>query len=272
LSHINQFHCTREIFTSPDIIIIVTMSRKETKQDSVERFVRIRAPKGSEKKNQKKTNSKILTRSSVKRKGKGGKRAGGSVNLPPNLNNSITVRNAVYRYFAASGAGAAVSVSVADMLGALGGVAQSASIFRPWASSFRIHKVCAWPANSNTGADQSYFTLSWNSGLVPYQRDELKSEDLPEGATITRAVVERPPRGCLAGDWVASTASTTANLFTIQTSQGSIVDLHVSYTLPLAFTPGSLTTTSATTGQYYYLPLDGVASNTLKPVHLPTTI
>jgi len=196
---------------------------------------------------------------------------GGPLSLPPMINNTITIHHTKLRYFMASGGGSTVSVSIADMLGALGGICTvTNSVFKPWAGSFRIKRIRMWNGINSSGADESQCVLSWNSGTAGMQRDELKSEDVPQGATTTGMCEFKPPAKSLAGDWVCSTA-TASNLFSFSGSQGTIIDLEVAFTLSLAFVAATITITTGTLGGIYYLALDGAASNLVVPCHLPTT-
>jgi hypothetical protein len=193
----------------------------------------------------------------------------GVSSLPPTLDNTIKCMH-VFRYFVAT-ASVPVSVSVNDMLGALGGVCTvTNSAFKPWASSFRLKAVVAFPSGSSSSTD-NFAQLSWNSGLLPQQRDQLKTQDIPQGISVTKPVVFKPPKLTLAGDWVACTASVTANLFTIFADAGSIIDLHVDFTLSNTFIPGTISIGTGVLNSVYYLPLDGPGSNTIVQAHLPTT-
>jgi hypothetical protein len=189
--------------------------------------------------------------------------------LPPVLDNTVKGSHC-YRYFVASAA-SPVSVSVEDVLGALGGICTVAnSLLKPIMSSFKIRKVVAYPSSSTSSTD-NFCQFSWNSGLLPQQVDSLMTQDIPEGVSSSKPVVFVPPAKTLASDWVACTATVTANLFTIFADAGSIIDLHVDYTISNAFIPATISIATGTLGTMYYLPLDGHASNTIVQAHLPTT-
>jgi len=200
---------------------------------------------------------------------KGKRSVAGKMSLPPMIDNTINVTSTVIRYFISSSS-APVSCSTQDIFGALGGIAFTTTSVRPWAGSYRIRKVCAWPALSTT-AGEPQVQLSWNGGLASQNRDEIKSVDIPRGNTTTGMVTFVPPKRALAGDWVSSTATTTTNLFTIEGAPGSVLDFHVSFTLSNAFLAAAITVGTATAGNPYYLALDGASSNTIIPAHLPTT-
>jgi len=195
-------------------------------------------------------------------------RPSGGISLPPNINNTITVNTRI-RYYVQASSGP-VGVTVQNMFGALGGHTPTATQFLPWASSFKIKAIHAWPAEGTT-PDEEQFSINWGSGLINQIRDEIKSADLPKGITNTSRLVFKPPVRSLASDWVASTASSSANIMTMSGTPGSIFDLHVSFTLSAAFSAGPITITSGIIGGISYLALDGPSSNTLIPSHLPTT-
>jgi len=208
----------------------------------------------------------VTNRKSPSKTKKRGKRGMGvSSSLPPQINNTLQV-NAVIRYTTFDSLNP-VSASIADIYGALGGVALTSTLFRPWASSFRIKKICAWPAQSASATD--YVSIFWNS-LTGFTKDEEKTKDLPEGITASGAVTLVPPKNSLAGDWMNGSITGTTNVFTIQASNGSILDLHISFTLSNQFQPANIVLTAGTGGTIYYLALDGAASNTIVPTHLPT--
>jgi hypothetical protein len=193
-------------------------------------------------------------------------RSMGSASLPPQIDNTLVVRSRI-RYVA--GADSLVSVSAQDLAGALGGVCTvTNSVFKPWASSFRIRKIVAWPSQSTTLLNAA--AISWNSGIAGANRDSERSADIPEGITITEKVDFKPPPKSLASDWFAASVGTT-NIFTMTCNEGSILDLHVDFTLSNQFSAGTSTIATGVLGSIYYLPLDGASSHQYFPVHLPTT-
>jgi len=189
-----------------------------------------------------------------------------NVNLPPQINSTITVSTRI-RYTA--GSDNVVSVSAQDLAGACGGICTvTNSVFRPWASSFRIKKLVAWPAASASVLNT--VQLSWNSGIAGANRDVESSTDLPEGITNTTACVFVPPPKSLASDWFTATTGST-NIFTLVCTSGSVLDLYLDYTLANQFVSGTSTIATGTLGSIYYLPLDGASSHQYFPLHLPTT-
>jgi hypothetical protein len=195
-------------------------------------------------------------------------RGAGGVSLPPVINASQVVSG---RYRFTSLSNALVSVSIADVLGACGGVCSvTNSVFKPWASSFRIKEIRMYPGvNPNVGV--SYNSVAWNSGISGVAQDQERVDDLPAGITVTHALSFKPPEKSLASDWISCIATTTTNLFAMQSQVGTIIDFHVDYTLSNQFQAGSITIATGTLGSIYYLPLDGAASAEYPNTHLPGT-
>jgi hypothetical protein len=185
--------------------------------------------------------------------------------LPPSIDNTVTCHH-VFRY---SNSGASlVSASVADILGALGGVAITSTLFAPWASSFKIKSLRFWPSNSTSSNNTA--DVFWNSGTSGQVRDQEMIKSLPEGITETGCLVFKPPSKSLSSDWLAATATPTVNVFSMQAPAGSILDLSITFTLSNTFQAGNITLTAGTGGKIYYLALDGAASNLYPPLLLPS--
>jgi hypothetical protein len=202
-----------------------------------------------------------------KRARKGGKKKSSSPSLPPPFNSTIKVSH-VYRFRCATsviGAG----VSIADIFGAIGGMVTTAnSLLTSFASSFRLKKFVAWPPQV-AGADLVY--INWSSAAAAgFVEDKQIVDTLPDGITVTRAMVARPPANSLLRDWIAS-AATPANVCYITCPAGAIIDMHVEFTVSNCL--GTLQNTIATglLGQVFYLALDGPSTNKLQPFGIPTT-
>jgi len=191
-----------------------------------------------------------------------------ALNLPPVMNVSQVVKG---RFRFTSLSNSLVSVSIADVLGACGGVCSvTNSTFKPWASSFRIKEVRMYPG-VNPGVGVSYNSIAWNSGISGVAQDQERIDDLPSGITVTHALSFKPPEKSLASDWISCIATGTTNLFAMQSQNGTIVDFHVDFTLSNQFQAASITISSGTLGAIYYLPLDGAASAEYPNTHLPST-
>lgn len=190
------------------------------------------------------------------------------LSLPPVMNMSQVVRG---RFRFTSLSNTLVSVSIADILGACGGTCSvTNSTFRPWASSFRIKEIRMYPG-VNPGVGVSYNSVAWNSGISGVAQDQERVDDLPSGITVSHALSFKPPAKSLASDWISCLATTTTNLFAMQSQNGTIVDFHVDYTLSNQFQAGSITISTGVLGSIYYLPLDGAASAEYPNTHLPST-
>ncbi len=163
-----------------------------------------------------------------------------------------------------------LSITLANLLGALGGICTVAnSKVQPWASTVRIKGITIFPS-SGTGV---YTFINWSSGgSSGYVADTAKNVNIPDGVTVTKALSFRPPRYALASFWLNPvTLSTSAVIFGLTIHVGSILDLDVEYTLSNVVQPGNITVTSATLGNTYYLDLDGPSSHKLIPQGVPTT-
>jgi len=156
------------------------MERKDEKFTIVKKF---RPPRIVQEDGEKKVMAKGRALGGMSRgKSKG---AVGKLSLPPQIENTLIVRSRI-RYIA--GSGSIVSVSVQDLVGALGGVCTvTNSVFKPWSGSVRLRKVIAWPS-ANIGAETTA-ALSWNSGVSGLNKDSEKTADTPEGVSNTGCVV-----------------------------------------------------------------------------------
>jgi len=193
-------------------------------------------------------------------------KASQAIGLPPRIQLSPAVSH-VFRFRSTSASPA--SITVADILGALGGICTVAnSKVDTWASCFKIHKVTVWPSGSTSAPTLA--TLQWAQGESAQVPDEVYDEAIPEGITATKALVFAPPAKSLCGFWINSMDSAAA-VFAITSSIGSIVDLQVSFRLVNAFAGVLATVAAGTLGTVYYLALDGPSSNTYVPVGMLST-
>lgn len=134
--------------------------------------------------------------------------------------------------------------------------------------SYKIHKIDIWAAPASAGASATVH-LNWFDNTGTSQVKELS--DTSMNVSVPAHISSKPPQGTLASFWNL-TATTTANLFSIQTNDGAIVDIHVSGYLKDAGTAGtSLTVASGTLAVNYWPSLDNGGSDTYTPVGLPTT-
>jgi hypothetical protein len=191
-----------------------------------------------------------------------------AVKLPPVLEATPRLSH-VYRF--AASANSSLTITMANLLGAFGGVCTVAnSKVQPWASSFRIRSLTIWPAYAASG---NYTFVDWvSAGSSGYVPDTASMINIPDGITVTTALRFKPPRGSLAGHWLNPvTISSSAVVFGCTVKIGSVLDLDVEYTLSNISEAGNITVTAGTLGLVYYLALDGPSSNKLVPQGLPTT-
>jgi len=172
----------------------------------------------------------------------------------------------ILRFYAS--ASGTQNVSVPSILGAIGGVCVVAnSSIQPWCSSFRIKQVDLYPSASSSGEDAA--NVQWDTGLSAFIKDSLKDITMPIGITIASKVSSNPPPKTLASDWIASTA--TGNVFSLNVASGTIIDIHIDYTLSATFEANAISIATGTLGKVYYLALDGPSTNVFVPVALVTT-
>jgi hypothetical protein len=168
-------------------------------------------------------------------------------------------------------AGGSYSVTVADLAGACGGICSVVNTtVQPWASSIRLKQVTMYPASVSGSADVD--NLVWSNGLTAFVKDEVKDTTIPTGITVPQRLTFRPTAKSLLADWIATNGASGA-LFVLTANAGSVVDVHIDYTLTAGLAePATIHLSAATAlGAIVYLALDGAASNEITPVGLPTT-
>jgi len=233
-------------------------------------YVKLRLPES------KASETKAVTRPSLTlssrhrgmaRKGKHKKAGSRAPNKPPPID-TVSQGHSILR-FTATSAAAAVSISIGNVLAAIGGIGTIAnSTIESVASSFKLHRVTIWPAVVAAGSSQQAEVVWTNSGN--YTRDESKSVAIPSGTAMPDVVVNRPPKDALAAAWQVSIAGTTA-MFLLTCPAGSIIDVDVSWTLSNNFAGNTQAGYAAVTqGSAYYARLDGVGGKFL-PLGVPTT-
>jgi hypothetical protein len=192
------------------------------------------------------------------RRGKG--RAIG-IDLPPSLSLVPTLS---HRYRFQSTSNALTLCSTGNFLGSLGVIGTvTNSTVATIASSFRLNRIEVWPASGGT------CTVDWASA-TGYTKDEMKDASLPSGVTVTKSLRFLPPKQSFAALWTNEVNSSVA-LFSMFAPTGSIIDVHVSYTICGVFAPLNISVATAVIGSSYYLALDGPSTNHYPPVGLPTT-
>jgi len=202
-------------------------------------------------------------------KGKGGGKSknGRLPSLPPALNTVPTVSH-VFRFTNSATVTSTISIgNIIGILGVQGTVVNTtaASI----ASTFRVKKICVWPGLPFTAGSETNAEVIW-AGSAGTVKDLSIDRSIPGGVTVDRPFETSPPQGSLASFWQdGSTASST--LFSITAFQGSVVDVHVTYTIRNNQAGQSFTVATAALGALYYLYLDGSVQHKWTPVGVPAT-
>lgn len=211
---------------------------------------------------------KILPKGRLVRGRGGGVPRGAS--LPP-MRTLTPTYNVIHRFTTTSTANEAISIT--EMLGALGGIATSATTVQPWTSSFKINSITIWLPQLSSANNATIWWTFLADGLYP---DKVFDSSIPDGITSSSALVFRPPKKSSAGFWVNSILPSSTALFTIGVTVGCIIDVNVDATLGVANDTTSsippISVTTATLGNIYYLALDGPSNNKIRPVSAyPTT-
>jgi hypothetical protein len=195
-----------------------------------------------------------------------GKFTVGKVSLPPQIEVTPIIKGHVFRFRVNSTF--AGTVGIGGLLGACGGICTTTnSALRHVASSIKIHSLRAW-----TPAGSASASLSWGPGAsAGFTPDSAKDIATPDGVTNSQCVVAVPPRDCLAAMWMNPTISAGSTVLVMGFTTGTILDLKVSFSLSNVYATFTDTITTGVLGTYYYLALDGPASNKIRPLGVPTT-
>lgn len=187
--------------------------------------------------------------------------------LPPELMTTPTY-DQVLRF--TSNGTVTANVGVGSLASACGGLAGTTILFFPWASSLRIKHIHIWPAAIGNTTPAVQTLLKWNAAAASgYAPEELKDSTIPAGISITRPGKYGPPKGSLANNWLGQ-ALQSDTLFTIQSPEGSIVDVHVLVRMNNTLTPFSSSPVSGVTaGLAYWGHLDG-NGGIYSPIARPT--
>jgi hypothetical protein len=207
--------------------------------------------------------SDLSNRLLVKGQSKG---ASGKSSLPPTISTTIEVHK-VLRFRAQSTA--ANSIQTTHLFGACGAMGITATTVQYIASSVRLRSIVIWNPATTTSTSLVYWGYSTAAGFI---KDESKSRSLPDGVTVTGAQSFSPPKGSLLNGWLSSSLGATNVICVLSCPAGSIIDVHVDFTIQnLNASYSALTVASATSGRIYYLPLDGVTQNNLRAQGVTTT-
>jgi hypothetical protein len=154
-----------------------------------------------------------------------------------------------------------VAVTIGTVLSAIGGIGSGTNTIAPWASSFKINRIRIWASPEDASAVTT--NILWTVATAHNVKDEVKDRTIPSSAGVIAALEERPPKNSLASFWLDNGASGT--LFQLSIAKGSVIDLHVSFTLANGFAATSQSAAGASAGGTYYTHLDGVGG-VLNPV------
>jgi len=207
-----------------------------------------------------------------KQRNRGGRRNTGQIagaSLPPTINGVVQLTH-TFRY-ASSGTLTNTSITVGSILGALGGICTVANTtLQCWTSSFRIKWAKVWVNPSTTNDEVSWV---WSDFSLDRDQERAMTRDLPANVSVAAAVKYVPAPGTLVADWFSAGVTSTDQLATVSCPAGSIVDFHVDFTLNARILSVALTRsiTTGTLGNTYWLALDGVSTNLLRPRILPST-
>jgi hypothetical protein len=182
--------------------------------------------------------------------------------LPPRIM-TTPAHSHTFRFVSTSATAAVCTVN--HMFGICGNICTVANTtVQSISSSIRIHSVTVYPS---AGGDSSF---SWSKGTDEYEPDQVMDCSIPGGITVTEPSRYQPPSGALAGFWHNNLGSPHA-LFSIASSVGSIVDIHISYRQTNFDAALTSAVATGTLGAAYYLALDGTTSHTYTPIGVPST-
>jgi len=209
----------------------------------------------------------LATEGKAPRMIRGRRTKGQQAALPPRL--MVTLGGRKTLRFSSGGN---ASVTVADLLGALGVIGTVTNTTAvAICSSVKVHAATVW--NGASSSATSTIGLDWAAGESSQVPDEMHDESIPAGVTETSSLVFRPPKGSLASFWITS-ADSAAVVFAIKAPAGSVggvLDLDVSFRICDTIQPLAISVVTAVLGHVYYLALDGPSGNSWVPTTLPST-
>jgi hypothetical protein len=195
-------------------------------------------------------------------------KAAAGMSLPPALQTvPINRRTFAYRVNSASQA----DCGVGGLIGACGIIAAGLSNSYSIASAFRVRGLKLWPPVGSGGTSSA--SVKWGVlGATGYVPDQNFFQALPDGITVTKMVKATPPRGSLASNWLSTGIPAGYTVFSIIAAVGTIVHMDIEYTHSGTISNLGITLTgSPTLGAMYWLSPDGVTSNKIRVIGLPTT-
>jgi len=180
--------------------------------------------------------------------------------LPPMLDTTIVNRR-TFRFL--SGAGSTIQTTVENLLAIPGMIASVGTTAYTIASTVRVHSIKIWVAAGGLAS------VYWGAG-DGYSKDSSEVSTLPLGITKTGCMVFKPDaKTDLANFWM-NAAQASAIAFYMSSTQGSIVDLDMSWTESNAFAPTLIAGyTGMTTGNMYRPGLNGPTGTYVQQSNVP---
>jgi len=179
-----------------------------------------------------------------------------------------SIRN-VHRFRFICTAGAGYGITLANLFGAMGGIVDVVnSSLICWATALQLQRVTIY--------ESAQGVATVNSSIQWYNTTDVNSPDeYTVNSTIPydrpSVISQKPFPKSLASFWWNTQATPTLALFNVVCSIGSIIDVTLMFDMGNAAPALPITIAAGTLGGYYYLALDGRASNKLQPVGLPFT-
>jgi hypothetical protein len=179
-------------------------------------------------------------------------------NLPPPMNATHTLRGR--SRFAAQTAGTNTYIVTGNsMAGALGSTVYVANTTgRAHIGTARLIRVTVWPSQDNS-AVANVADVRWSALASYIVKDEDIISNLPLGITSTRSLSFTPPPNSLSGDWIQLGALSATQLFTVECSEGSIIDVEWEGTIANNSTGATISYSGVTAaiGTQGFSPLNG---------------
>jgi len=188
------------------------------------------------------------------------------MNKPPQFSSNLV---ATHKYRFQSNGNNRESVTVGDILGAIGGIGTSATTVAAIASSFQVQSIQVWAPPASQGSVATIL-LEWSGSA---NSPNVAISDTSSSVTTPARVNSRPPKNSQAAFW-QNLSSASEILFLLNAPTGSIIDFTVKFILNNDETLGTayiVTVTTAVLNVGYYLALDGPSTNQFRPVALFTT-
>jgi len=202
--------------------------------------------------------------------GKAGIRSARGLVKRPGKLNTTPANHAVLRFVATTNFGANASITVGNVIGALGVVGTVVNTTTvSVASSFRIHWIRVYPPAQASALGLMQAAVGW-AAESGYSKDDSADASMPYGVSIGSCVEFKPPAWSEAKRWHSGSLSSNT-LFTLTATAQSVIEISLDWTLKNNLGGVSFTTATAALGSFYYLYLDGNTTHLLQPIDRPTT-